>query len=116
MSEANRIYVDSVIRRCQSERGDSARSSGENKHTGRRSSEEMDALLAMKWPQHLITKAIEVSGQNSGVPELLDWLCLNTPESELPAGFAAQMRPKIEVFSSKGRRELQPARNSTVQD
>ena len=106
MSEANRMFVESVIRRCQSDRddtqqqfGDSAASSDKARRGG--SSEELDVLLGMKWPKQYIDKAIAASGRNSGVSELLDWLCLNTPESELPAGFAAQMRPKIEVFSFK---------------
>lgn len=38
-------------------------------------------------------------GLGAAVPELLDWLCLNTSETELPSGFAAQMRSKVEVWT-----------------
>ena len=115
MSEANRMFVESVIRRCQSDRGDTQQQIGDSAAStdqarGGGSSEELDVLLGMKWPKQYIDKAIAASGLNSGVPELLDWLCLNTPESELPAGFAAQMRPKIEVFSFKKEAEKTAAK------
>ena len=118
MSEANRMFVESVIKRCQSERGavstqrlsgggsgsgsgSAAGGGGSSGGGGGSKSEEMMTLVAMKWPSLFIDKAFSAIGWNSGVPELLDWLCLNTPESELPVGFAAQMRPKVEVFSFK---------------
>lgn len=105
MSEANRLYVESVIKRCQSQRGESVSTSSSSATPSDKSSggseEEREALVGMRWPLGAINRAIAACPANAGVPELLDWLCLNTPEAELPSGFAAQMKPKIEVFDFK---------------
>jgi hypothetical protein len=111
MSEATRMYVESVIKRCQSQRRSSIASSGSGQGDGQSSkgdSQEIQSLLSMRWPRTSILQALAAIGHDCGVPELLDWLCLNTAEADLPPGFAAQMKPKVEVFNFKAAKQPEP--------